>query len=134
MKLKLKVTVLLLMTMFCIKPDVGTLKAASSTKTISVPSRFYEMHGIYVKSSTSRYVYATNYSGYGNAGYCYGYVSSDISGEWANYTGSYRLYKNNTQYTMQLSNTIDAGKNIALVLKGADSQQSKDNNRINFKY
>lgn len=135
MKTKMKLAVLALMVAYCIMPN-GTLKsnAASTTKTVAVHADIWTVHGVYRKSVTSKYVYATNYAGYGEYAYCYGQARSDLSGVWTAYTATYKLTKGGGQTTMSLSNTIDKDKNISLRLIGADSQTSDDNNRVQFTY
>lgn len=135
MKIKLKITALILMVIFCVKPNLAnTANAASATKTISVPAKLPTSFGIYSKSSTSHYVYATNYSGYGEYAYCYGSCASNLSGQWVKYTANYRLYKNNSETSLWLTNTIDMGKKVQLLLYGADTQQGSDRNCIKFTY
>lgn len=133
MKTKIKITVLVLMAMFCIAPNT-VLTANAETKTIAVHANIWTIHGIYTKTTTSKQVYAKNYSGYGEYAYCYGQSRSNISGEWVAYTSNYKLNKDNSQVTMNLSNTIDKGKSISLRLIGADTQTGDDSNRVYFSY
>ncbi len=131
---KIKILALILMAVFCVTPYSKTTAKAASTKVISVHAKYWTIHGLYEKSETSRVMYAKNYSGYGEFGYCYGHCRSNISGQWAQYTPDYRLYKNNSEVTMNLSNTIDEGKSVSLRLKGADTQVNDDDNCVKFTY
>ena len=110
-------------------------EAGSSTKTIYVPENgIYTVHGTYTKSSTSSKVYATNYSGYGEMGYCYGHVRAKILNQWTNYSTDTQIWKNDTQKTLFLSNTVNQGISISLRLTGPASQSGYDTNRIKFSY
>lgn len=136
MKLKLKITLIMMMALFCVLPNksISTVNAASTTNTILVHPTIWSIHGIYTKSSTGKTVYATNYSGVGEYAYCYGHVRSNISGQWAQYSSDYKLSKNDSRYTMSLTNTIDAGKSVSLRLIGADTQKTDDSNKVKFEY
>lgn len=132
---KIKIIALLFMVMFCVMPNFYlTVNAASSIKTISVHADIWTIHGTYIKSETSKNVYATNYSGYGEYEYCYAQCRSNISGEWAEYTSRHKLSKSNSRIALNLSNTIDKGKNISLRLIGGDAQIGDDSNHVKFEY
>lgn len=93
MKLRLKIIILVMMAMYCMAPaSPMVVDAASNTRTVAVHATNWTVHGVYSKSSTSKTMYATNYSGYGEYGYCYGHCRSDLSGQWVQYSSNYKLY------------------------------------------
>ncbi|MCM1398064.1 MAG: hypothetical protein NC225_01130 [Clostridium sp.] len=134
MKVKTKLVALMLMAAYCIAPgNTVTANAASTSKIVAVHANIWTVHGIYTKSFSSKTAKVTNYSGYGEYGYCYGQVRANIGG-WGTYSQNYKLYKSNSEITMYLTNTIDVGKQVSLRLIGADSQTKDDNNLIKFNY
>lgn len=136
MKMKVKILVIALMAIFCIAPtSVPKAEAAGTLKTMYVHPSIWSVHGIYTKTSTGKIVYAKNASGFGKMEYCYGQVRSNISGSCAAYSSSIKLYKNNKNTTMNLTNTIDKNKSVSLRVVGlGSSQTSDDKQQITFIY
>jgi len=135
--MKTKILILLLMMSFCVnEANFMPVKAASTTKMVSVPPNGgWVVHGIYERSVTSRSVYATNYNYVGNYTYCDAVCTSNAWGSWTVCSnGTYRLYKDSQRKTINLSNTVDKGENISLRVQGQSGQTSYDSHKINFEY
>ena len=135
--MKTKILILLLMVSFCVnEANLMPVKAASTTKTISVPPNgVWVIHGIYTRSESTSRVYATNYNYVGNYTYCDAICTSNALGSWETWSnGTYRLYKDSVKKTINLKNTLDSGQNICLKLQGILSQTSYDNHKITFEY
>ena len=135
--MKTKILILLLMMAFCVnEANLMPVKAASTTKTISVPPNGgWVVHGIYKRSESTSRVYATNYNYVGNYTYCDAVCTSDALGYWTVCSvTTYRLYKDSQRKTINLTNTIDYGKNISIRVQGLLSQTSYDDHKIKFEY
>lgn len=135
--MKAKILILLLMMAFCVnEASLTPVKAASTTKTVSVPPNGgWVIHGIYTRSESTSSVYATNYNYVGNYTYCDAICTSNALGSWEIWSvATYRLYKDSTRKTINLKNTLDKGNNICLKLQGWSSQTSYDDHKIKFEY
>lgn len=135
--MKAKILILLLMMAFCAnEANLMPAKAASTTKTVSVPPNGgWVIHGIYTRSETSSRVYATNYNYVGIYTYCDAICTTNAWGNWQTCSvATYRLFKDSQRKTISLTNTIDAGKNVCLKLQGPSSQTSYDDHKIKFEY
>lgn len=135
--MKTKILILLLMMAFCVnEASFMPAKAASTTKTVSVPPNGgWVVHGIYARSESSSSVYATNYNYVGNYTYCDAVCTSNALGSWEVWSvATYRLYKDSVRKTINLKNTLDNGKKISLRVQGLASQTSYDNHKIKFEY
>ncbi len=135
--MKAKLLILLLMMSFCVnEANLMPVKAASTTKTVSVPPNgVWVIHGIYTRSESTSRVYATNYNYVGNYTYCDAICTTNAWGDWKTCSnGTYRLYKDGARKTINLTNIVDRDKNICLKLQGLLSQTSYDNHKITFEY
>ncbi|MCM1082259.1 MAG: hypothetical protein NC393_02890 [Clostridium sp.] len=135
--MKAKIVILLLMMSFCVNQEkLISVKAAESTKTVSVPPNGgWVIHGIYTRSESTSRVYATNYNYVGNYTYCDAICTTNAWGNWQTCSNAtYRLYKDSQRKPINLINTVDSRKNICLKLQGILSQTSYDNHKIKFEY
>ena len=136
MKAKGKVLILTFILLYCLNPFGNSqVEAQTAVRTVyAPPNGTWIVYGTFTKSTTSNKVYATNYSGHGTYAYCYGHVRSNLSGTWVTYSSNVQLLKNDVQKTINLTNTIDAGKSISLRVTGAIGQTDYDKNVIKFEF
>ena len=80
--MKIKIAVILAMLLFCLTSNHSVSVEAGTTRTVDVHAKIWTIHGVYTKSNTSKSANVKNYSGYGEYGYCYGQIRSDLSGQW----------------------------------------------------
>ena len=136
MKKKGTVIVLLLMLMYSFNPfGKSEVEAQTAVRTVyAPPNGTWIVYGTFTKSTTSNKVYATNFSGHGIINHCYGHARSNLSGTWVTYSSDVYLPKNDVKKTINLTNTIDAGKGISLRVTGAVGQTDYDKNVIKYEF